>query len=65
MLSVSAKMKILLILPKILEKQKINFSRSVLFCMKTRVSLKHFVNACSNSSNGSLLEVDLEYSKEL
>ena len=65
MLSVSAKMKILLILPKILEKQKINFSRSALFCMKTRVSLKHFVNACSNSSKGSLLEVDLEYSKEL
>ena len=29
-----------------LEKQKLKFSRSVLFHMKTRISLKHFVNDC-------------------
>ena len=28
------------------EKQKLNFSRSALFRMKTRVSLKYFVNDC-------------------
>ena len=39
-------MKILLILGKTLEKQKLNFSRSALFQMKTRVSLKYFVNDC-------------------
>ena len=37
-------MKILLIQAKSLEKQKLNFSRIALFHMKTRVSLKHFVN---------------------
>ena len=39
-------MKILLIPGKTLEKQKLNFSRSALFQMKTRVSLKYFVNDC-------------------
>ena len=39
-------MKILLMLAKTLEKQKLNFSCSVLFHMKTRVSLKYFVNDC-------------------
>ena len=41
-----AKMKILLRLEKNLVKQKLNFSRSALFVMKIRVSLKHFVNDC-------------------
>ena len=31
---------------KIFEKQELNFSRSTLFNMKTRVSLKSFVNYC-------------------
>ena len=31
---------------KTLEKQKLNFSRCVLFNMKTRVSLKYFVRYC-------------------
>ena len=31
---------------KTLEKHKLNFSRSALFFMKTRVSLKYFVNDC-------------------
>ena len=31
---------------KTLEKQKLNFSHSALFHMKTRVSLKYFVNDC-------------------
>ena len=38
-------MKILLILAKTPERQKLNVYRSVLFFMKTRVSLKHFVSA--------------------
>ena len=42
-----AKMKILLILAKTLEKQELNFSRSALFHMKTRVSLRYFMNDCS------------------
>ena len=46
-----AKMKILLILGKTLEKQKLNFSRSALFHMKTGVSLKYFVNDCKMRSN--------------
>ena len=33
-------------LAKSLEKQKLNFSCSALFHMKTRVSLKYFVNDC-------------------
>ena len=41
-------MKILLILAKIIEKQKLNFSCSALFHMKTRVSLKYFVNDCTS-----------------
>ena len=41
-----AKMKILLILLKTLEKEKLNFSRSALFHMKTRVSLIYSVNDC-------------------
>ena len=31
---------------KTLEKQKLNFSCSALFHMKTRVNLKHFVSYC-------------------
>ena len=42
-----AKIKILSILAKALEKQKLNFSRSELFRMETRISLKYFVNGCS------------------
>ena len=44
--SLPAKMKILLIIAKNLKKQTLNFSRSALFRMKTRVSLKYFVNDC-------------------
>ena len=39
-------MKILLLLAKAIEKQKLNSSRSGLFHIKTRVSLKYFVNDC-------------------
>ena len=45
-LSLLVKMKILLVLAKISWKQKLNFSRSALFNMKTRVSLRYFVNDC-------------------
>ena len=38
--------QILLTLAKSLEKQVLNFSHGVLFHMKTRVSLKYFVNDC-------------------
>ena len=44
--SLPAKMKILLLLAKAIEKQKLNSSRSGLFHMKTRVSLKYLVNDC-------------------
>ena len=44
MLSLPAKIKILLILAKTLEKQKLNFSLGALFHMKTIVSLKYSVN---------------------
>ena len=40
------RIKILLILAKTIEKPKLNFSRWALFHMKTRVSLKYFVNYC-------------------
>ena len=49
--SLLGKMKILLILAKTLEKQKLSFSCSALFHMKTKVSLKYFVNGCSSSFN--------------
>ena len=39
-------MKIFLILPKALEKQKLNISRSALVHIKTRAGLKYFVNDC-------------------
>ena len=39
-------MKVLFILAKTLEKQKLNFSCSALFHMKTRASFKYFVNEC-------------------
>ena len=39
-----ANMKVLLILAKNSSKAKVNFSRSVLLHMKTKVSLKYFVN---------------------
>ena len=45
MSSVTAKMKMLLILAA-LEKQKLNFSRSTLFQVKIRVTLRYFVNDC-------------------
>ena len=45
-LSVTVKIKLLLILAKSIEKEKVNVSRSVIFLMKTRVSLKYFVNTC-------------------
>ena len=41
------KMKILFTLAKTLEKQKLNFSRNALLHVKTRVTLKYFVNDCS------------------
>ena len=44
--SLPAKMKILSILEKTSGKQKLNFARSALIHMKTRVSRKHFVNDC-------------------
>ena len=47
--SLPAKMKILLLLAKTLEKQKLNFSRSALFHMETGVSLKYFVSGCSKN----------------
>ena len=34
------------IVAKTLEKQKLNFSRSALFRLKTKVSLKYFVSDC-------------------
>ena len=43
---VSPKIKTLSILTKTIEKQKLNFSRSVLFYMKTRVFLIYFLNDC-------------------
>ena len=47
--------KFLLLLGKTLEKQKLNFSRSVLFNMKTRVSLKYFVNNSNSIQTSSNL----------
>ena len=44
--SLPAKMKILLILAKTSQKQQLNVSRSALFHMKNRVSLKYFVSDC-------------------
>ena len=44
--SSAAKMKILLTLAKNSCKREINFSRSALFQMKIRISLKYFVNDC-------------------
>ena len=45
--SLPPKMKILSILAKTAEKEKLNFSRSVLFHMKTRLCLKYYGNGCS------------------
>ena len=39
-------MKILLIIAKYPQKLELNFPRSALFRMKTRVSLKYFLNDC-------------------
>ena len=50
--SLPANMKILLILAKTLEKQKLNFSRTALFHIKTRASLRYFVNYCSWTIRG-------------
>ena len=48
MVSSPAKMELLLILAKTFGKRKINFFRSALFYMKTRLNiLKYFVNDCS------------------
>ena len=44
-LSVTVKIKLLLILAKSIEKEKVNISRSI-FLMKTRVSLKYYVSTC-------------------
>ena len=44
--SLHAKVKILLKLAKTPKKQNLNFSHSTLFHMKTKVSLKYFVNDC-------------------
>ena len=44
--SLPLKPKILSILRKKFEKQKLNFSPSALFHMKTRVCLKHFLHDC-------------------
>ena len=46
MASRPAIMKSLLIIAKSLQKQELNFSRSVLFRMKTRVTRKYFLNGC-------------------
>ena len=46
MLSLPPKTKILSILAKISQKQKLNFSRSVPFHMKARICLKYFENDC-------------------
>ena len=48
MLSLPPKKKMLSILAKNPWKQKLNFSRSALFQMKTRVFLKYFVRSCSS-----------------
>ena len=52
--SLPAKVKILLILAKTLEKQKIKFSRSALFYIKTKASLKYFVNDCCSRKKKSI-----------
>ena len=52
--SLPVKMKILLILAKTLEKHKLNFSRSAQFHMKTRVSLKYFMNNCRLMENDDI-----------
>ena len=44
--SVPAKMKILLILPKNSWKTEIKILGCAVFCMKSRVCLKYFVNDC-------------------
>ena len=46
MSSLPAKIKILLSSEKTSAKQKLNFSRGALFSVKTRISLKDFVNDC-------------------
>ena len=58
-------MQILLILAKTPEKKKLNFSCSALFCMKTRVSLKYFVNDCSALKTASSKLVHTESLKFL
>ena len=47
-------MKILSILLKCPEKQKLNFSHSVLFHMKSRVCLKFFANDCRDFDTSNL-----------
>ena len=44
--SLTAKTTIYSILAKTVEKKKLNFSRSALFHVKTRVCLKYYVNGC-------------------
>ena len=46
-------MKILFILAKIFEKQKLNLSRSALFAMKANVSLKYLVNDCRSTTDSA------------
>ena len=51
MSNLPAKMRTLSVFAiKSVEKQKLNFSRSALFHMEDRVSLKYFVNGCSDNS---------------
>ena len=52
--SLPAKMKILSILAKTIEKQKLNFFRSALFHMETRVSLKYLWNGCKISKKDKM-----------
>ena len=51
--SFPAKLKMLAILAKTLEKQKLNFSCSALFNTKTRVSPKYLANDCRMLCAGS------------
>ena len=62
--SLPAKIKVLSILAKPLDKQILNFSCSALFHMETGVSLKYFVNGCrSFNRSGTTEAVELDTSK--
>ena len=63
MLILSVKMKTLLTPKKTLEKQKLNFSPSALFHLKTRVSRKYCLNDCRTHTRklvaSYLLEIEI------